>query len=437
MSSMLQEEESSEASIIYKVLTEHLHTHRSEILEIEILPSNFPALGNRPILHDGTSLAISKGNLVKAFVVARRVFFDASSLPAKVNPQEEQSHAHQLAATRILLLFDPEHLTAANFCKQYLFALQKSILSSSSPPTPAEGSEHQSSILVSVVHDELSFLSSLLTSPLARHTKSPTLWYHRFWVLQNFYAEIRAGCSNGAGRGSRTGFQKTELCRAQQEEILASELDLVMKAGEKHPKNYYAWLYARRLFSFLNSQSLNPVHAVSTRIITKIHTWSLSHPSDTSGWSYMLYLLSFSPFAPSYHFIPASSTPISSSPSISQNISMTHQTINLLCTFHWSYDSIWAFFRTVLASKAYLPEPVRRDILTRIVAEGKEEDVRVKKREQNIDHEHKDGDGKDVDDATTEAMNRNRMIMMKRALRWIEEHWEPESQPESEQQAPA
>src|ERR1700744_3971783 len=111
--------------------------------------------------------------------------------------------------TFIILLFDPEYITAANFRKrriQTLFA---------------------SSELHSNFKDELLFLNTILTSPLHRQSKSPTLWHHRWWLLTEVLPRLNIGDSN-------------------LQTIVASEFAAVMKAGERHPNNYYAFQHGRR-----------------------------------------------------------------------------------------------------------------------------------------------------------------------------------------------
>ena len=65
-------------------------------------------------------------------------------------------------ASRIIWLHDPEHLTASNYRKRTLDERKQTAL----------------------YKDELKFLTCILNSPLHRQSKSPTLWYHRYWCIE-------------------------------------------------------------------------------------------------------------------------------------------------------------------------------------------------------------------------------------------------------------
>ena len=137
---------------------------------------------------------------------------------------------------------------------------------------------------------ELTVLESLVTSPLSKHAKSSTLWAQRLWVVRNF-AEAgiggRAGDETvrmaGGGRGAR-GFWEGELV-------------VVMKAGERHPRNYYAWQYARQLLSFVRSgrsglgETRNRDRELLRDSVGLVHRWCLMHPRDISGWAFSVFLL--------------------------------------------------------------------------------------------------------------------------------------------------
>lgn len=63
------------------------------------------------------------------------------------------------------------------------------------------------------------------------------------------------------------------------------ELEVVMKAGERHPRNYYAWGYARDLLRELAGEGL------ARGVVGRVHRWCLQHPRDVSGWAFLEFLL--------------------------------------------------------------------------------------------------------------------------------------------------
>ena len=77
-----------------------------------------------------------------------------------------------------------------------------------------------------------------------------------------------------------------------------AELEAVMKAGERHPWNYYAWLYARGLLRQLGmersrgeDEAGDMIRWLTKGCLGKVHRWCLQHPKDISGWAFLWFLL--------------------------------------------------------------------------------------------------------------------------------------------------
>lgn len=236
----------------------------NKILEIEIIP---PSLGS-PFLQDGCSIGITKKALVQAFTVARQLLakrlmqmsdqgLGASLLERKI----ESDGIPDSVITEIALLFDCEHLTACNWRKRRLLAAVALC------PNAAD-----------LLGTELTLMASYQCSPLHRHTKSPTLWSHRLWVLrQLFRIQPRS---------------REALLRLER-----AELDIVLRAGELHPKNYYAFSYMRQLHALLANVLENvqdrPGWTVelARTLVDPVLNWCLANPKDISGWMFAKYLL--------------------------------------------------------------------------------------------------------------------------------------------------
>ncbi|KAF3491962.1 uncharacterized protein GIQ15_01479 [Arthroderma uncinatum] len=247
------------------------------VLEIEILPE---ALG--PFLKDDGEgggdvgyIGVTKKALVRAFTTARRVFFESR----KLRETEEDA----ASASAVILVFDSEHLTACNWRKRRI---------QSRAGDDDRGYRH----LLSV---ECNFTASLLRSPLHRHAKSPTLWYHRFWVM-----------------AQHARLPKSEPESKSEVEMLKAEVDLVLRAAGHHPMNYYAFSYLRQYLALLArivggddgdrsdhityEVEVDPAanRGVTSRLISDAHLvttvrdWCLRNPGDNSGWMFLLHLLS-------------------------------------------------------------------------------------------------------------------------------------------------
>ncbi|MCJ1260026.1 hypothetical protein MMC24_007866 [Lignoscripta atroalba] len=271
----------SSSYTIYEILTTFLGVNSATVLELEVLPSSYPLPPNSvsPILQDGTSLAIPKKALIQAFLIAREIlstFLKHPPQPDRRNYTEGTEKVER--ATKVILLYDPEHLTATNWRKRYLQARINSVADSLSSDRDTK-SQH--------LKQELAFLSSLLRSHLHRHAKSPTLWHHRLWLLKTYHSHLITGHATGDPL-STAGF-------------LASEIDTVMAAASRHKANYYAWQYGRRLLVFLEHQMEHQgggngpaqpyTGLVDENMVRKIHKWCLANPRDISGWAFLDFLL--------------------------------------------------------------------------------------------------------------------------------------------------
>ncbi|KAI9749170.1 MAG: hypothetical protein M4579_006975 [Chaenotheca gracillima] len=179
----------------YDLINTFFEQWKTQAVELEILPQTQGA----EVLRDGASMGVGKMTLAGAFIEARQVFWGSQRAP---NLQSEA-----LEATRVLLFLHPEHLTAANYRKKSLIVAQRL-------------AKEEKLSLEGRLTSELSLLESFLTSPLHRHSKSPTLWNHRRFVMQVFLIQ-----------GLIIDIQA----------LWRFELAIVMKAGEQHPQNYYAW----------------------------------------------------------------------------------------------------------------------------------------------------------------------------------------------------
>lgn len=72
------------------------------------------------------------------------------------------------------------------------------------------------------------------------------------------------------------------------------ELGIVMKAGERHPRNYYAWQYARLLFEMVEGDLDMATRREQEPVVEtlgRVKEWCLLHPRDVSGWAFLVWLM--------------------------------------------------------------------------------------------------------------------------------------------------
>ncbi|KAH6688573.1 hypothetical protein F5X68DRAFT_261023 [Plectosphaerella plurivora] len=256
-----------------------------ELLELEILGRGQPVSQGQFYLRDGNAVGVPKLVLLQAFIVARQIL-QKHLLQC---PREPPEGDEVLAATAVLLFMDAEHLTAANTRKRILFARQRAI------------SRDDAGALLD---RERVFVNSLLTSRLHRHTKSPTLWSHRRWLLQRYSA---AGLAVDGRR----------------------DLRVVMTSGERHPRNYYAWCHAR----FVAELAVEGMSTEEQRLVwDDIKKWCFAHHDDISGWSF-LYHLACRRLAGADDALPA----------------VVKETLEYAQALTWRNESVWWFLRTASA----------------------------------------------------------------------------------------
>lgn len=287
-------------------------------LELDILPSCYP-----PEIHSDTpSVALPKPLLASLFLTARQIFLSYLSLERNVYDQDEDndddqapsetkvlcsdppSYSAALDSTMVILLWDPNHLTAANFRKKNLLSLR--ICPSPSPKN--------NSILLEALAAEFHYLTSLLTSPLPKHNKSSTLWSHRLFLLRTFGAEIlHIHSLTGTSTNAMSRLPVPSSFRYPTRQLHFStatlwnrELSTVLTAGGRHPRNFYAWNYARELLDILASHDDASSEAErkapsSPRMeireclvedsVAEVRKWCFGHPRDISGWTFLAFLL--------------------------------------------------------------------------------------------------------------------------------------------------
>ncbi|OAK95945.1 protein prenylyltransferase [Phaeosphaeriaceae sp. SRC1lsM3a] len=277
----------------YEALSSYLEAHHKHIVEIEILPSAIKPKDGF-LMEDGRNLGVPKKVLAVAFVEARKIFFQ--------NASTEEGQALALKATSVMLLFDPEHLTAANFRKRRLTALK-------SDSTPAAQLSYRKALKY-----EFCFLDTILTSPLHRQSKSPTLWNHRLWLLDLFRPKVVENVPEDV-----------------QAKFWRTELESVCKSGEQHPKNYYAWQYARRLVERIDGTD------TILEFTQRVKDWCCKHPSDTSGWSCLNYLIPMVELE-------------------TKRITLVQEVIGYALKLRLEHESLWVFIRTVLSHEALQQE---------------------------------------------------------------------------------
>lgn len=266
-------------------------------LEIEILGKTHPLTPDVSFLIDENAVGIPKIRLFQAFSVAYTRF---KELDTRVSPQKHiQILSEVLRTTAVLLLVDPEHLTAAN-------ARKRAILQDA----------HNGGDIRECLGREKWFVDSLLTSRLHRHTKSPVLWSHRRWLLSQFQ-----------GHGLQV-------------DVPLEIRTVILISGERHPKNYYAWHHARWLMDTFVNESHDETETRRT-VVADVRDWCLKHHDDISGWAFLHFLLR------------------TGGAELGGERSRVFRSIlGMAESFRWRNESVWWFIHAMASTELLTPEDI-------------------------------------------------------------------------------
>lgn len=280
----------SDPNEAYQAIASALTVKGDTLLEIEILGRSHPLPPGVHLLKDENAVGVSNLSLVQAFLVARQMLmkYQAGHASAQVDDLS--------AATAVILLMDPEYLTAANTRKRLL-----------------QQQFELGAPLLDLVQREKCFTDSFLTSPLHRHSKSPTLWSHRRWLLQT----ARASCMSLI-------------------DVPADFVNVVFVSAQRHPRNYYSWCHARLLMDIMSDSSYRSQHdfeAEEKRILELAKQWCTAHHTDISGWTFLFFLL-----------VVRDSTLREHCSDIFTDV------IQLATSLRWSNETVWVFLRSLISS---------------------------------------------------------------------------------------
>ncbi|KAH8155872.1 uncharacterized protein LAJ45_00884 [Morchella importuna] len=321
-------------------LTAFFHAHRNTPVSIEFHPPH------TPLLTSGLHIAIPKTHLLAAFPAAYHTF---STLHPTTTPWSASDARALLDATLILILVAAEHTTAVNTRRRILqLELSEDVV------TPRE---------------EMALLQGVLTSHLAKHNKSPSLWGYRQWIVER--------CGVGVlGDGGLVG-----------------ELEVVRRSGEAHPRNYYAWSYARFIVDKFyscgdgspcpgNDAPPPPPPPLLRELVESHAALCRTHVSDTSFWSFLLFLF----------WRAREST--SSGDDCGYIFSITKDAAIYAHDMARGHESVWIFIRTVIVDeKLQLKDAERQELIGMV--EGW------------------------VQEAETAGNEDEELVIEKEALRWI------------------
>lgn len=278
--------------VVFEAISAVLSQERDAPLEIELLGAVHTSslTAGEYYVQEAKAIAIPKIGLASAFIEARRLLLEL--LQSGIAPANEDK---LMSVTAVILLMDPEHLTAANTRKRII---------------------RNRDLEEELITQELHLIDSYLTSRLHRHTKSPTLWNHRRWLVES----RKANCID----------------------LELTFRSVILVAAERHPRNYYAWCHARDLV-----QRADLGRHCPRELRTIVRNWCLAHHDDISGWTFLLWLSDLA------------LTSGTESERLDSQLDF-EQTIKRAEAFRWRNDSVWFFLLNLARRNPSWSEELRR-----------------------------------------------------------------------------
>ncbi|KAK9449915.1 uncharacterized protein V1518DRAFT_415055 [Limtongia smithiae] len=294
-------------------------------------------------------VGVPKNILFTAFEYAHNAFYERVRQTTGITVTDEDDDEIDCTSL-VLLLVASENLTAVNARKRRL----------QHPAPRFQNKPHQHAL----IEREYNILTTLLTSRLQKHSKSPFLWHYRQHLVQLLLPIALNAVLPPSTSLSFPDAEATAATRAL-ESLCHAELQAVLFAAEYHPMNYYSWNYARWFFSIIYTSSLHlypslmdgskptnhtaPIFMESA-IIRKIEKWCFAHASDTSAWTFYQWLLLF--YADTFFRAPTDNKLV---------LSKLVDAVTFATTVSPGHDAVWAgFMRRIIADPRYV-SPRRRD----------------------------------------------------------------------------
>lgn len=242
-----------------RLMLDHRVLHRS--VTVEVLPgdastwiSDGAEKSQSPFLLTENNLGVPETELHQAYLFAVRIF----AATRKLSRFHTSSYSTMtpviqdvVDSSAVLIFMNPAHQTALNARKRLI--------------------EHK---LIDM-GQEFKFTAALLS---CRHCcKQGELWYHRRWLLQRIYPIQRSH------QGADIALNSQNFYLAPND--LSVEMNLVTRACELYPRNYFAWTHRTICIQSTLTSTMHPTTSdVFTEIFSKevlgVTQWIESHISD-------------------------------------------------------------------------------------------------------------------------------------------------------------
>lgn len=132
--------------------------------------------------------------------------------------------------------------------------------------------------------------------------------------------------------------------------LIEPELKVIATSGEQHKLNYHGWDFARRLIEIMvdySDENDLDLPRLMSAAVDLVQEWCLSHLSDTSGWTFFLWLVG----------------------QVRDEGVVTRCFVsvgNLVVSYRYRQEPVWIFIRTILANEDFLSAEFRATFVSEL-----------------------------------------------------------------------
>ncbi|KAH9462208.1 hypothetical protein H4Q26_016901 [Puccinia striiformis f. sp. tritici PST-130] len=224
------------------------------ITEIEIFNTPIPSSKNEFIINgDHHQLGIPQKILAQIYAHASQRFHTT-------NKTDDEEAENLFKLTRILLIQNPDHLTALSTRRKLLKTGEQ-------------------------LREELELNTVLLS--VVSHSKSTGLWFHRRWIFAQLH---RCPPPTSSSNPIYKPFVQFTPDRIEEEFVFN------LQTCDRYPRNYYAWFHRKWVLSQL--PSLHPQDTIDGILDTekeRILRFMGTHPKDNSATNYIQFIVTLFP----------------------------------------------------------------------------------------------------------------------------------------------
>ncbi|KAI7964975.1 hypothetical protein MJO29_003073 [Puccinia striiformis f. sp. tritici] len=223
------------------------------ITEIEIFNTPIPSSAEFIINGDHHQLGIPQKILAQIYAHASQRFHTT-------NKTDDEEAENLFKLTRILLIQNPDHLTALSTRRKLLKTGEQ-------------------------LREELELNTVLLS--VVSHSKSTGLWFHRRWIFAQLH---RCPPPTSSSNPIYKPFVQFTPDRIEEEFVFN------LQTCDRYPRNYYAWFHRKWVLSQL--PSLHPQDTIDGILDTekeRILRFMGTHPKDNSATNYIQFIVTLFP----------------------------------------------------------------------------------------------------------------------------------------------